>query len=142
MCLSYCYINHGQVMISSPPASLLLDGSSPNSVYLTSLRPLRCNGDPPSSPVANTPFSSSLSSFCGMQIPSPPPPTPQRPSQEATLYSRSCPPPHHSCPLCFFLHGSTITAARVVQILSGQKNVTKICLSNPSPLNVGINTFD
>ena len=31
---------------------------------------------------------------------------------------------------------------RVVQILSGRKNVTKICLSNPSPLNVGINTFD
>ena len=37
---------------------------------------------------------------------------------------------------------STSARARVVQILSGRKNVTKICLSNPSPLNVGINTFD
>ena len=32
--------------------------------------------------------------------------------------------------------------SRVVQILSGWKNVTKICLSNPIPLNVGINNFD
>ena len=31
---------------------------------------------------------------------------------------------------------------RVIQILSGWKNITKICLSNPSPLNVGINTSD